>query len=92
MELSKLPKPLMKVNTIVTSILPWDKTYSFRRTTIDKENKILNTECKSLPQIYFMKQDDDLVNSAMVLDEKSYFKDSLPLVKTGNEKSIYLFV
>ena len=82
----------MKVNTIVTSILPWDKTYSFRRTTIDKENKILNTECKSLPQIYFMKQADDLVNSAMVLDEKSYFKDSLPLVKTGNEKSIYLFV
>ena len=56
------------------------------------QNKILKEECKNLPQIYFMKDDDEWVKSAIVWNEKFHLKDSLPLVETGNGKSSYLFV
>ena len=52
-----------KITTIITGILPRDKTYSFRRAKIDETNNILKAKCKNHPQTYFMDQDDDWVKS-----------------------------
>ena len=75
-----------KINTIITGMLPSDKTYSFQQTKIDKANKILKAKCKNLLQTYFMEQDDDWVKSSMILNENFYYKDFLHLGETGNEK------
>ena len=48
-----------KITTIITGILPRDKTYSFRRAKIDETNNILKAKCMHLPQTYFVEQDDD---------------------------------
>ena len=48
-----------KITTIITGILPRDKTYSFRRAKIDETNNILKVKCMHLPQTYFVEQDDD---------------------------------
>ena len=75
-----------KITTIITGMLPRDKTYPFRRAKIDETNKILKTKCKNFPQTYFMDQDDDWVKSDLILDENLYHKDFLHLAETGNEK------
>ena len=46
-------KKNVKINIIIIGMLPQDKTYSFRRTTIDGTNKILVGECKNFQQIRF---------------------------------------
>ena len=84
-----------KTSTIITGMPPKDKTYSFRRTKIDKKNQILKAKSKKNPQTYFTNQDDDWLKSHMVLNEKFYCKDFLHLVETGNEKiskSFYLIL
>ena len=74
------------ITTIITGMLPRDKTYSFRRAKIDETNKILKAKCKNLSQTYFMDQDDDWVKGDLILDENLYYKDFLHLARTGNEK------
>ena len=74
------------ITTIITGMLPRDKTYSFRRAKIDETNKILKAKCKNLPQTYFMDQDEDWVKSDLILDENLYYKDFLHLAETGPEK------
>ena len=68
-----------KITTIITGMLPRDKTYSFRQAKIDETNKILKAKCKNLPQTYFMDQDDDWVKSDLILDKSLYYKDFLHL-------------
>ena len=75
-----------KITTIITGMLPRDKTYSFRRAKIDETKKILKAKCKNLSQTYFMDQDDDWVKGDLILDENLYYKDFLHLARTGNEK------
>ena len=76
-----------KITTIITGMLPREKTYSFQRAKIDKANKILKAKCNNLPQTYFMDQDDDWVwRLNLILDENLYYKDFLHLAETGNEK------
>ena len=76
-----------KINTIITGMLPREKTYSFQQITINEMNKVLKAECKSLPQIYFIKQNDGWVKSNIGLKEKFYFKYILHLMETGYEKN-----
>ena len=75
-----------KITTIVTGMLPRDKTYSFRWAKIDEANNILKAKCMNLQQTYFMDQDDDRVKSDLKLDENLYYKDFLHLAESGNEK------
>ena len=83
-----------KINTIMTGILPREKTYSFRQTKIDRKNQILKIKCKNLRPTNVMDQDDNWVKSDMTLNENFYHKDFLHLVETGNKdfyKSTSLF-
>ena len=57
-----------KITTIITGMLPRDKTYSFRRAKIDETNNILKVKYRNLPQTYFVEQDDDWVKSDLTLD------------------------
>ena len=75
-----------KITTIITGMLPRDKTYSFQRAKIYETNKILKVKCKNLPQTYFMDQDDNWLKSDLILDENVYYKDFLHLAETSNEK------
>ena len=60
MKISKtLTKNHLKINTIITCMLPRDNIYSFLPTTIDETDKILKAECKNLLEIYFINQDDN---------------------------------
>ena len=43
-----------KITTIITGMLPRQKTYSFRGANIDETNKILKVKCKNHTQTYFM--------------------------------------
>ena len=60
MKIAKIfTKKSRKINTIITDILPGNKSSSFPQTTINETNKILEAECSNLPQIYFMTQYGD---------------------------------
>ena len=67
-------------------MLTIDKAYSFRRTKFDETNQILRTECKNLPQTYFMDQGDNWVKSNIALNENICCKNFVCLLETGDEK------
>ena len=74
------------VDQIIVGMLPWDKTYSFRRAKMDEANNTLKAKCMNLPQTNFMDQDHDWVKSDLALDENLYYKDFLHLAESANEK------
>ena len=79
-----------KLTTIITRMLPRDKTYFFRRAKIDETSQISKAKCKSLLKKNFQDQDDDWVKSDMILNENFYYKDFLCLVETGNGAIFYI--
>ena len=58
-----------KITTIITGVLPRDKTYSFGRAETNEANNTMKEKWKNLPQKYFMNQDDEWVKSGFTLDE-----------------------
>ena len=58
-----------KVNTIITTMLPMDKTDSFQQTTINETNMKLKAKCQSLPQTCFMNRDNYWVKNNTILNE-----------------------
>ena len=90
-----LTKNHPKITTIITGMLPRNKTYSFQQAKINETNKILKAKYRNLLQTYFIDQDDDWVKSNMILNENLHYKDFHHLVETGNEKfskTICLFI
>ena len=82
-----------KITTIITGILPSEKTYYFRQAKIAETNSIFKAKCKNFLRTCFMDQNDNWVKSDLKLDENLYYKDFLHLAESANEKfPNYLFI
>ena len=68
-----------KITTIITGILPRDKTHSFWLEKIDETNNILKAKPQNIQQTYFMYQDDDWVKSDLTLDENLVMRNFIKL-------------